>query len=84
MAELVETRTTAEILGESAARDLLQEIFSDLHPGFMDETRTIASIFTPQSAADFLKQLMDLENLLSVEDTYEQTVKKIQDQIDKA
>ncbi|MCS7042684.1 MAG: DUF5458 family protein [Bryobacteraceae bacterium] len=84
MAELVETRTTAEILGESAAKDLLQEIFSDLHPGFMDETRTIASIFTPQSAADFLKQLMDLENLLSVEDTYEQTVKKIQEQIDKA
>ncbi|MEJ5367189.1 MAG: hypothetical protein WHT08_02650 [Bryobacteraceae bacterium] len=84
MAELVETRTTAEILGESAAKELLQEIFSDLHPGFMDETRTIASIFTPQSAADFLKQLMDLENLLSVEDTYEQTVKKIQQQIDKA
>ena len=84
MAELVETRTTAEILGESAAKELLQEIFSDLHPGFMDESRTISSIFTPQSAADFLKQLMDLENLLSVEDTYEQTVKKIQEQIDKA
>ncbi|GIU77230.1 MAG: hypothetical protein KatS3mg005_0468 [Bryobacteraceae bacterium] len=84
MAELVETRTTAEILGESAAKELLQEIFSDLHPGFMDESRTISSIFTPQSAADFLKQLMDLENLLSVEDSYEQTVKKIQQQIDKA
>lgn len=84
MAELVETRTTAEILGESAAKELLQEIFSDLHPGFMDESRTISSIFTPQSAADFLKQLMDLENLLSVEDTYEQTVKKLQEQIDKA
>ena len=84
MAELVETRTTAEILGESAAKELLQEIFSDLRPGCMDESRTISSIFTPQSAADFLKQLMDLENLLSVEDTYEQTVKKIQEQIDKA
>jgi hypothetical protein len=84
MAELVETRTTAEILGESAAKELLQEIFSDLHPGFMDETRPISSIFTPQSASEFLKQLMDLENLLSVEDTYEQTVKKLQDQIDKA
>lgn len=84
MAELVETRTTAEILGESAAKELLQEIFSDLHPGFMDESRTISSIFTPQSAADFLKQLMDLENLLSVEDSYEQTVKKLQQQIDKA
>lgn len=84
MAELVETRTTAEILGESAARDLLQEIFSDLHPGFMDESRTIASIFTPQSAGEFLRQLMDLESLLSVEDSYEQTVRKIQDQIDRA
>jgi len=84
MAELVETRTTAEILGESAAKELLQEIFSDLHPGFMDESRTISSIFTPQSASDFLKQLMDLENLLSVEDSYEQTVKKLQEQIDKA
>ncbi|MFZ5926504.1 MAG: hypothetical protein ACOYX1_03550 [Acidobacteriota bacterium] len=84
MAELVETRTTAEILGESVAKELLQEIFSDLHPGFMDESRTISSIFTPQSASDFLKQLMDLETLLSVEDTYEQTVKKLQEQIDKA
>lgn len=84
MAELTETRTTAEILGESSARELLHEIFSDLHPGFLDESRPIASIFTPQSAAEFLKQLTDLENLLSVEDTYEQTVKKIQDQIDKA
>jgi hypothetical protein len=84
MAELVETRTTAEILGESVARDLLQEIFSDLHPGFMDESRTISSIFTPQSAGEFLKQLMDLENLLTVEDSYEQTVKKLQEQIDKA
>jgi hypothetical protein len=84
MAELVETRTTAEILGESVARDLLQEIFSDLHPGFMDESRTISSIFTPQSAGEFLKQLMDLENLLTVEDSYEQTVKKFQEQIDKA
>lgn len=84
MAEMVETRTTAEILGESVAKELLQEIFSDLHPGFMDESRTISSIFTPQSAVDFLKQLMDLENLLSVEDTYEQTVKKLQEQIDKA
>jgi hypothetical protein len=84
MAELVETRTTAEILGESVAKELLQEIFSDLHPGFMDESRTISSIFTPQSAGEFLKQLMDLENLLSVDDTYEQTVKKLQEQVDKA
>jgi hypothetical protein len=78
------TRTTAEILGESAARDLLQDIFADLHPGLIDETRDIASIFTRQSASEFLSQLTDFEKLLSEEDSYEQTVKKMQEQIDKA
>lgn len=84
MAELVQTRTTAEILGESVARDLLQDIFADLHPGFLDESRPVASIFTPQAAGDFLKQLVDLERLLSVEDSYEQTVQKLQEQINQA
>ncbi|MEW6365992.1 MAG: hypothetical protein AB1714_15285 [Acidobacteriota bacterium] len=77
------TRTTGEILGESAARELLQDIFADLHPGLIDETRDIASIFTPQSAGEFLTQLTNLEHLLSDTDTYEDTVKKIQSQIDK-
>ncbi len=84
MPELVQTRTTAEILGDSVARDLLQDIFSDLHPGFLDESRSVSSIFTAQSAGDFLKQLMDLESLLSVEDSYEQTVQKLQAQITQA
>jgi hypothetical protein len=83
MAEQVATRT-AEILGESPARDLLQDIFADLHPGLIDETRDIASIFTPQSAKEFLGQLLDLEKLLSPEDSYEASVKKIQAQIDQA
>ena len=84
MADQVATRTTAEIFGESPARELLQDIFADLHPGLIDETRDISSIFTPQSAREFLGQLMDFEKLLSPEDSYEASVKKIQEQIDKA
>lgn len=84
MADQVLTRTTAEIFGESPARELLQDIFADLHPGLIDESRDISSIFTPQSARDFLGQLLDFEKLLSPEDSYEASVKKIQDQIDRA
>jgi len=84
MSELTLTRTTAEILGDSPARELLQDIFSDLHPGFIDEARSVDSIFTAQAAIEFLKQLMDLETLFSLGDTYEQTVAKLQDQINRA
>lgn len=77
-------KTTAEILGKSAAKDLLQDIFADLHPGFTDETRNLANIFSAQSAAEFLQQLTNFENLLSESDSYEVTVKKLQGQIDKA
>jgi type VI secretion system TssC-like protein len=84
MPELLKTRTITEILGDSPARDLLQDIFSDFHPAFLDESRTIDSIFTPQAAAEFMRQLLDLENLLSLEDTYEQTIQKLQGQIDRA
>jgi hypothetical protein len=86
MADEVATqvKSTAEILGESPARELLQDIFADLHPGFTDQTRTLTSIFTPQSATEFLGQLMNLEKLLTDQDPYEATVKKIQGQIDKA
>lgn len=84
MAEQVLTRSTSEILGESPARDLLLDIFADLHPGLIDEERSIASIFTPQSAKEFLSQLMDITSLLSEEDTFDQTLAKLQGQIDKA
>jgi len=86
MADEVATqiKSTAEILGESPARELLQDIFADLHPGFTDQTRTLTSIFTPQSAKEFLSQLMNSETLLNDQDPYEATVKKIQGQIDKA
>jgi hypothetical protein len=76
--------TTAEILGGSSARELLQDIFADLHPGFIDESRDITSIFTPQSAGEFLAQLTNFEKLLSDADSYDATVKKMQAQIDQA
>src|SRR5947209_4457257 len=81
---VTKSRSTSEILGESTARELLQDIFADLHPGLIDETRDIASIFTPQSAKEFLSQLLDLTAMLSTDDTYETTLQKMQGQIDKA
>jgi len=80
----IKTQSTAEILGGTTARELLQDIFADLHPAFIDETRDLSSIFTPQSAAEFLSQLTDFEGLLSEADGYEQTISKIQGQIDRA
>lgn len=76
--------TTEQIIAESPAHALLQDIFADLHPALTDEKRDIASIFTPQSAKDFLAQLMNFEQLLSPEDSYDATVKKLQAKIDAA
>ena len=78
------TRTTSEILGASQTRDVLLEIFADLHPGLIDERRSIESIFTAGSAREFLSQLSDVTTLLSEEDTFEATLKKLQTQIDDA
>src|SRR5215471_5031486 len=76
--------TTEQILADSPAQTLLQDIFADLHPALTDEKRDIASIFTAQSAKDFLAQLMNFEELLSPEDSYDATVKKLQAKIDAA
>ena len=76
--------TTNDLLGKSPARDLLEEIFADLHPGLIDEGRAIASIFTRESAADFLTRLANFEQLLYVDDSYEETVNKLQLQINEA
>ena len=84
MADAVATKTTAEILGDSPARDLLQDIFADLHPGLIDESRDISSIFTRQTASEFLSQITNFEKLLSEEDSFQQTIDKIQGQIDSA
>lgn len=82
--EAVKTKTTGEILGESIARDLLQDIFADLHPALLDESRDMSSIFSSQSASEFLAQLTNFENLLNENDSYDDSVRKFQAQIDGA
>src|ERR1017187_1005750 len=81
---VVKTRNTAEILADSGVRELMEEIFSDLHPGFIDHSQEISSIFSAQAASAFLTQLTNFEGLLNADDSYESTVKKMQGQIDKA
>jgi Type VI secretion system, TssC, VipB len=78
------SRTAEDIIGDSPAHDLLQDIFADLHPALTDEKRELASIFTPQSAKEFLSQLTNFDQVLSETDSYDETVKKLQVQIDKA
>ncbi len=49
--------------------------FADLHPGLIDENRSITSIFTPQSAREFLVQIFldGLTSLLNFDaDTFEE------------
>ncbi|HUG80898.1 MAG TPA: hypothetical protein VML01_04495 [Bryobacterales bacterium] len=84
MADAVATKTTADLLKGNPAKDLLQDIFADLHPGLLDESRDISSIFTRETAGDFLSRLLDFEKLLSEEDSFQDTVKKLQGTIDEA
>ena len=81
---VTKTRSIGEILGDSAARDQMIEIFADVNPALIDETTEISSLFTPQSAQQLLSQLTGFALLLSEDDSYEQTVAKLQAQIDKA
>ena len=83
MAETL-TRTTDQILGNSPARELLHDIFADLHPALTNEKSDLSSIFSAQSAKEFLGQLTDFEKLIDASDSYEATVKKLQGQIDSA
>jgi hypothetical protein len=81
---LTKTLTSEEIIADSPAKNVLQDIFADLHPALTDEKRDLASIFTPQSAREFLSQLTNFEKLLRAEDSYDATVAKLQAQIDQA
>lgn len=78
------TKSTNEILGNAPTREVLLEIFADLHPGLIDENRPITSIFSPQSAREFLAQLSDVNSLLNQEDSFEETLVKLQSQINEA
>ncbi len=77
-------KTAGEILAASSARELMQDIFADLHPALLDENRDIASIFTPVTAAEFLEKLTNFEGVLNNTDSYETTLSKLQAQIDSA
>lgn len=81
---LTKKRTTEGILAEKRSKVLIQDIFADLHPGLLDEKRDLASIFTPQSASEFLGYLTDFESLLDENDTYEKSLEKIQSKIRQA
>ncbi|AEU36280.1 hypothetical protein [Granulicella mallensis] len=78
------TRTPHEILEANETRDVMLEIFAELHPGLIDEDRTIDSIFTPRTARDFITQLVSVTDLLEEEDSFDETLFKLQDLIDQA
>ncbi|WP_446743865.1 hypothetical protein [Silvibacterium acidisoli] len=78
------TRTTHEILGSNETRDVMLEIFADLHPGLIDERRPLDSIFTPNTARDFITQLSSVTDSLEESDTFDETLRKLQALIDRA
>jgi type VI secretion system TssC-like protein len=67
-----------------AVRRVLSEIFSDMHPLFSETKTDLMRLFTPETASEFLARIMDFESIISVEDSYEQTLQKFQGLIDKS
>jgi hypothetical protein len=73
-----------EKVEDKPVRKAIQEIFTGLHPRLQEERTSLAEIFTPESASQFLQRLLDVSSVLSVEDDYEETLAKLQAQIDQA
>jgi hypothetical protein len=82
----VKTATVAEIFADAEApvRKVLDEIFVAIHPRLGEQKTAIETIFTPETASEFLLRLTDFESLLSESDSYDETLKKFQRQIDQA
>ncbi len=81
------TATIDEIFAVAEApqvRKVLADIFTDLHPRLSEQKSNLESIFTAESATEFLQRITELENVLSESDEYEQTLDKFQGQIDSA
>jgi hypothetical protein len=80
------TATIAEIFADAEApvRKVLDEIFVAIHPRLGEQKTTIETIFTPETASEFLSRLTDFESLLTEEDGYDETLKKFQGRIDQA
>ena len=82
----VKTATVAELFADAEApvRKVLDEIFVAIHPRLGEQKTAIETIFTPETANEFLSRLTDFESLLSDTDSYDDTLKKFQGQIDQA
>ena len=82
----VKTATVAELFADAEApvRKVLDEIFVAIHPRLGEQKTAIETIFTPETANEFLTRLTDFESLLSDADSYDETLKKFQRQIDQA
>jgi len=82
----VKTATIAELFADAEApvRKVLDEIFVAIHPRLGEQKTSVDTIFTPETAGEFLSRLTDFESLLSEADSYEETLQKFQGQIDQA
>jgi hypothetical protein len=82
----VKTATVAELFADAEApvRKVLDEIFVAIHPRLGEQKTAIETIFTPETAGEFLSRLTDFESLLTEADSYDETLKKFQRQIDQA
>jgi Type VI secretion system, TssC, VipB len=80
------TATVAEIFADAEApvRKVLDEIFVAIHPRLGEQKTAVETIFTPETASEFLSRLTDFESLLSEADSYDETLQKFQGQIDQA
>src|SRR5262245_25650110 len=80
----VTTDTIVDVAQDKAVRKVLRDMFADIQPRLGEEKTDLVEIFTPESAADLLQRLTDFTAMLSVEDSYQETLNKFQAQIDKA
>jgi type VI secretion system TssC-like protein len=82
----VKTATVGELFADAEApvRKVLDEIFVAIHPRLGEQKTAIETIFTPETANEFLSRLTDFESLLTEADSYDETLKKFQRQIDQA
>jgi hypothetical protein len=80
------TATVGEIFADAEApvRKVLDEIFVAIHPRLGEQKTSVDTIFTQETASEFLTRLTDFESLLTEEDSYEETLQKFQGQINKA
>src|SRR5215475_14718604 len=78
------TDTLVDVAQDKAVRKVLRDMFADIQPRLGEEKTDLLEIFTPESASELLQRLTDLSALLSVEDSYQETLNKFQSQIDRA